>query len=103
MNELGVGTVIQGAFRKLPAFEEFVKSSAIPLSHIAYMGDDYHDLPVLKRVGLSLAPADAIDEVKKIVDWISSVAGGHGAVRDAAELILKATGKWEEISSIYYE
>jgi len=101
--ELGIATVIQGALRKLPVFEEFLARSGVPPEQIAYMGDDYHDLPLLKRVGLSLAPSDAVDEVKKIVDWIASVPGGRGAVREAAELILRAAGKWDEVASIYYE
>ncbi len=102
-DELGIKTVIQGAFKKLPVFLEFLKNSGVPAQQVAYIGDDYHDLPLLKRVGLSMAPADAIDEVKKIVDWIASVPGGRGAVREAAELILKARGKWQEISAPYYE
>ncbi|HUT53927.1 MAG TPA: HAD-IIIA family hydrolase [bacterium] len=102
-DELGIKTVIQGAFKKLPVFLEFLKTSGVPAGQVAYMGDDYHDLPLLRRVGLSMAPADAIDEVKKIVDWIASVPGGRGAVREAAELILKARGQWEEISKPYYE
>ena len=102
-DELGIKTVIQGAFKKLPVFLEFLEKSGVPAEQVAYMGDDYHDLPLLKRVGLSMAPADAIDEVKNAVDWIASVPGGRGAVRAAAELILKARGQWEEISATYYE
>jgi 3-deoxy-D-manno-octulosonate 8-phosphate phosphatase (KDO 8-P phosphatase) len=102
-DELGIKTVIQSAFKKLPVFLEFLKNSGTPAEQVAYMGDDYHDLPLLRRVGLAMAPADAIDEVKKIAHWIASVPGGRGAVREAAELILKARGKWEELSATYYE
>jgi 3-deoxy-D-manno-octulosonate 8-phosphate phosphatase (KDO 8-P phosphatase) len=101
--ELGVGTVIQGALRKLPVFEELLKESGIPPEEIAYMGDDLHDLPVMKRAGLALAPADAVDEVKKAAHWVSSCNGGHGAVREACELILRAAGKWDEVTALYYE
>ncbi len=101
--DLKITTVIQGALRKLPIFEEFLKTSGMDPEHIAYMGDDLHDLPVLKRVGLAMAPADAIQAVRDAAHWTAPSPGGKGAVREAAELILKATGKWDEVTAIYHE
>jgi len=101
--ELGIETVIQDAKKKLPAFEKFLSAINVPPENIAFMGDDLLDLPVLRRVGLSMAPADARPEVRQAVDWVAPVPGGHGAVREACELILKAIGKWEEIIAPYAE
>jgi 3-deoxy-D-manno-octulosonate 8-phosphate phosphatase (KDO 8-P phosphatase) len=101
--ELGIKTVIQGALRKLPLFNEFLEKSGLDPQTIAFMGDDYHDLPVLKRAGLGMAPADAVPEVLEIVDWTADSRGGHGAVREACELILKAAGKWDEVTALYFE
>jgi len=103
MAELEVRDVIQGALIKLPVFQEFIKSQRLSPVEIAYMGDDLHDLPVMRRVGLSLAPADAAPEVKEQADWVAEKKGGAGAVREAAELILKAVGKWDEVTERYRE
>ncbi len=62
---------------------------------VAYMGDDVLDLPVLSRVGLSAAPADAAPDVLRACDWVSRRAGGDGAARELIELLLRAQGKWE--------
>ena len=61
------------------------------------MGDDLLDMPVLRRVGLSAAPADAAREVREQVDWVSPSGGGRGAVRDLIELVLRAQGRWESV------
>ena len=70
---------------------------------IAYMGDDLLDLPVLTRVGLSAAPADAAPEVRERVDWVSSVGGGRGAVRELIEFVLRAQQKWDEVLRQYVQ
>ena len=59
------------------------------------MGDDLLDLPVLARVGLAAAPADAAPEVRARVHWVSRYGGGRGAVREFIELILRARGRWD--------
>ena len=101
---LGIKTVIQGALKKLPAFKKFLKSRPdLTPDAIAFMGDDLIDLPVLRRVGLALAPADAYPAVRDAVHWVSKAKGGNGAVREAGELILKAQGKWEEATKLYRE
>ena len=61
------------------------------------MGDDLLDLPVLERVGLSAAPADAAREVRQRVHWVSEAPGGRGAARELIELVLRAQGRWDEI------
>jgi 3-deoxy-D-manno-octulosonate 8-phosphate phosphatase (KDO 8-P phosphatase) len=68
---------------------------------VAFVGDDIVDIPVLRRVGFSAAVADALDVVKKAVDYITNNGGGHGAVREICDLILHAQGKWPEIAAKY--
>jgi 3-deoxy-D-manno-octulosonate 8-phosphate phosphatase (KDO 8-P phosphatase) len=97
--ELAIDHVIQDAKKKLPPFQEFIARTITDPRTIAYMGDDLLDLPVLKRVGLSMAPADAAPEVLAKVDWVSARGGGKGAVREACELILKARGEGDSPKS----
>jgi len=99
--ELGVELVIQDAKDKLPAFQTLLKQTGFKPKEIAYLGDDWHDLVVLKRVGLSACPKDAVEEIKKQVDYVCRAKGGRGAVRELGELILKAQGKWQEIIKKY--
>lgn len=101
--DLGVKIVIQDAKQKLPGFERILDETKVPAEQTAFMGDDLLDLPVLRRVGLSMAPADAASEVREQAEWVSSRHGGRGAVREACELLLKAIGKWEEITAPYQE
>ena len=68
---------------------------------VAFLGDDIIDIPVLKAVGFSAAVADALDVVKKSVDYVSKYNGGRGAVREICELIMQAQGHWEEIAVKY--
>ena len=65
-------------------------------NHVLYMGDDIPDIEVLKNVGLSCCPSDAIYQVKKIVDYISPLKGGNGCVRDVIEQVLKIQQKWPD-------
>jgi 3-deoxy-D-manno-octulosonate 8-phosphate phosphatase (KDO 8-P phosphatase) len=66
------------------------------------MGDDLLDLPVLARAGLAAAPADAVPEVRALVDWVSAAPGGRGAVRDLVELVLKAQALWATVTRDYF-
>ena len=99
--ELGVEILIQDAKDKLFAFQSLLEKTGFKPKEIAYLGDDWHDLPVLKRVGLSACPKDAVKEIKEQVDYVCVAGGGKGAVRELGELILKAQGKWEEIIKKY--
>ena len=99
--ELGVELVIQDAKDKLPAFQSLLKQTGLKPEEIAYLGDDWHDLVVLKRVGLSACPKDAVKEIKTRVDYVCKAKGGKGAVRELGEIILKAQGKWKEIVKKY--
>lgn len=95
--ELGIRDVIQGAKDKKTAFEEYCRIQGWEANRVAFMGDDLIDLPVLNRAGLALAPADAVEEVRRRAHYITVREGGRGAVREAVEWILKIQGKWETI------
>ena len=95
--ELGIGLVVQGGPDKRGAFAKIVTEYGVDPSEVGYMGDDLLDIPVLKRVGLAAAPADAVPEVRERVHWISAFAGGRGAVREFIELVLRARERWPAI------
>ena len=99
--QLAVRIVSQGVADKLTAYEQILRSAGLEDDAVAYMGDDLLDVPVLARAGLSAAPADAVDEVRARVDWVSQAAGGRGAVRELIELVLRAQQRWDEISQQY--
>ena len=82
---------------KIPAYEEILRKAGVPDSAVAYVGDDLPDLTVMRRVGLAVAVGDAVPEVKKAAHFVTKSAAGHGAIRDAVELILKSKGIWEEM------
>ncbi len=82
---------------KIPAYEEILRKTGVPDSAVAYVGDDLPDLPVMRRVGLAIAVGDAVPEVKKAAHFTTHSVAGHGAIRDAVELILKSKGVWEEM------
>jgi len=71
-----------------------LQSTGAGANEVAYVGDDLPDLPVLLRVGLAAAVANAVPEVKRAAHFVTSRSGGEGAVREVIELIVKAQGKW---------
>ncbi len=95
--ELGIEIVAQGDPGKSAAFEQILRSRELEDDEVAYMGDDLIDLPVLRRAGVSAAPADAAEEVKTAVHWVSRYNGGHGAVREFVEVLLKSRGRWDAL------
>jgi 3-deoxy-D-manno-octulosonate 8-phosphate phosphatase (KDO 8-P phosphatase) len=82
---------------KMPAYEEILRKAELPDSAVAFVGDDLPDIPLLRRVGLAVAVGDAVPEVKEISHYTTKALAGHGAVREAIELILKSKGIWEEM------
>lgn len=99
--DLDITDVYQKVFNKKEVFEKILKKHKLSPEETAFIGDDIVDIPVLKRVGFSVAVADAVDVVKKQVDYITSHEGGKGAVREVCEMILKAQEKWPEIAARY--
>lgn len=92
MANLGIQHVYQGKLEKLPAFEELIAKLNVSPEEVAYVGDDVVDLPIMVRVGLAIAVADAHHLVTKHAHWQTSRNGGEGAARDVCELIMEAHG-----------
>lgn len=94
--ELGIALVHQGVGDKLAALEAILAARGLGADAVAFLGDDLMDLPVLRRVGLAMTVADAVDELAPFVQYVTRAPGGRGAVREAAELLLKAQGRWRD-------
>ena len=99
--QLEVDHCLQGCLDKLPALEKLLQQLGLLPSQVAYIGDDIMDLPVIRHVGLGVAVANAVDEVKQQADYVTTRPGGSGAVREAIEYILKETGRWPELMKRY--
>ncbi len=93
--------VFQGHVEKIPILEQIIKDSGLHPTQIAYVGDDLTDVVIMRRVGLAIATANARPEVKGIAHCVTSLPGGSGAVREVAELILRAKGLWQGILEKY--
>jgi len=91
----------QGNLQKEQDYEDILKSADVSDRQVAYIGDDFTDVPLLKRVGLACAVANARDEVKPYAHFICQAKGGEGAVREIIELILKAQNKWSAVLTKY--
>jgi len=96
-DELGINPVIQGREDKLIALRELLKSQNLDLHQIAFMGDDLPDLSAINSVGLGITVANASSTLAAKADWQTLRSGGDGAVREAAEMILKAQGKFDTL------
>lgn len=99
--ELRLTAVYQGVDDKLSVFEEVLKKNTLDPREVGCVGDDLVDLPILQRVGFAVAVANAVDEVREAADYVTTRPGGHGAVREVCEVILKAQGKWQKCVSRY--
>jgi 3-deoxy-D-manno-octulosonate 8-phosphate phosphatase (KDO 8-P phosphatase) len=91
--ELSIDHVIQGRSDKLPEFEKLIKRLKIDAGACAFMGDDMPDLPVMKRCGLAVAVADAVEAVRDAAHYVTRAPGGRGAVRELCDLVLAAQGQ----------
>jgi 3-deoxy-D-manno-octulosonate 8-phosphate phosphatase (KDO 8-P phosphatase) len=99
--ELGVNHLYEKAWVKVDPYEELLAKEDLTDEEVCYVGDDVVDIPLLRRAGLSVAVADAVDEVKEHSHLVTRLRGGRGAVREVIELLLKAQGKWDEAMSRY--
>jgi 3-deoxy-D-manno-octulosonate 8-phosphate phosphatase (KDO 8-P phosphatase) len=100
--ELKVDEVVQDN-KKLPAFSAVLARRGVAWDESAFVGDDIPDLPILRRVALPIAVANAVPEVKAAAQRVTAAAGGQAAVREVAELILKARGAWEDLVQQYLQ
>jgi 3-deoxy-D-manno-octulosonate 8-phosphate phosphatase (KDO 8-P phosphatase) len=98
---LGMSFVIQGCEDKRRAFAETLEQAGVENLEVAYIGDDLNDIPLMLQSGLGVAVADAAPETREHAHYVTTTAGGFGAVREVVELILKAQGRWDESVARY--
>lgn len=99
--ELGIDVVRQGIDHKLPAVREVAAQFGLALERVCYIGDDLPDLAAVRAAGLGVAVADACAEVRDAAGYVTQLAGGHGAVRETVELILKSQQRWDDVIQKY--
>jgi 3-deoxy-D-manno-octulosonate 8-phosphate phosphatase (KDO 8-P phosphatase) len=100
--DLEMAYVRQYAKDKVKVLDEILALAQISLQECAYIGDDVADIPVMRRVELAFAVADAVPETKQAAHVVTEQKGGRGAVREVTEMILKAQGRWEELVKKYF-
>lgn len=86
---------------KVPAIEKLLEARGIGWDAVAFVGDDLADIPVLELAALPIAVANARDEVKALCRWVTNAEGGHGAVREVIDTLLKARGEWDDTLARY--
>ena len=99
--QLGMTHLAQGVRDKAAALANILVQTGLDARQIAYMGDDWLDLPVLRQVGLAVAVADAVAEVRQAAHYITQAPGGRGAVREVCELILEAQDKRQDLLAAF--
>jgi 3-deoxy-D-manno-octulosonate 8-phosphate phosphatase (KDO 8-P phosphatase) len=95
--ELGIAHVVQGAADKGAGFAELVRALQLRPEQCGFIGDDWPDLAALAQAGFAATVADAAPEVRRAAHWISTAPGGRGAVRELAEFVLRAQGRFDEL------
>jgi 3-deoxy-D-manno-octulosonate 8-phosphate phosphatase (KDO 8-P phosphatase) len=99
--ELAVDYCLEGCIDKAASITELVKMSGVAIGEMAYVGDDLPDLPAMRFVGFGAAVANAVEEIKRAADYVTTRKGGEGAVREVIEYILKKTGRWDGLMQRY--
>ena len=99
--ELGIAHVRQGTWNKIKDFEEVLAEAGVSAGETAFVGDDVTDIPLMRRSALAVAVADANEDTLAHAHYVTRLPGGHGAVREVCELILKAQGRWDELMRRY--
>ena len=95
--ELEITRFYEGVRDKVAILEELLAALNLTPAEVAAVGDELVDLPLFQRVGLAVAVADAVPEVRAAAHWVTSLPGGQGAVREVCDLLLQAQGRWEEL------
>lgn len=99
--DLRIEFVRQGAENKIESFDALLREAGIEDSEVAYIGDDLNDIPLLLRAELAVAVANATEETRSVAHLVTRAAGGSGAVREVIEIILKAQGRWADVTEKY--
>jgi YrbI family 3-deoxy-D-manno-octulosonate 8-phosphate phosphatase len=100
-SELGIDVIRQGVEQKPSAVKDILGQLGLEPRQVCYIGDDLPDLAVVRLAGLGVAVADAPAELKQAADFITTMAGGRGAVRETVELILKSQRRWDDVIQQY--
>ena len=98
---LNMKYVYQGLLDKVASYEEVLANAKVTGDQVAFVGDDFTDVPLFRRSGLAVAVANAREEIKDIAHYVTTARGGEGAIREVVELILKAQGVWEPVLQKY--
>ncbi len=101
--ELGLSFLYECAKNKAEAFDRLLQETKLAPEECLYVGDDFIDIPPMRRAGVAVAVADAAEELDAFCDFRTRSPGGRGAVREAIIWLLKAQGKWEELTRRYTE
>lgn len=101
--DLGIDKTYQGYHTKLEPFNKALATFKVKPEEACFIGDDLTDIPVLKRVGLAVSVPNAVEEVRRVARYVTEKSGGRGAVREVCDLILKAQGKWDLVTSNFFE
>ena len=96
-NEMKMEFIYMKQPLKMPAYDEILVRAGVSDGEVAFVGDDLPDIPLLRRAGLAIAVGDAVPEVKRVAHYTTKAPAGHGAIREAVELILRSKGIWEEM------
>lgn len=102
VKELGIQHLLQGVQQKYPALAKLAGECGLAMDEIGYIGDDLNDLQCMEAVGFCACPADAAKEVKAVCQYIATVPGGYGAVREGLEYLLTQQGRWEKAARDAY-
>ena len=97
----GIGNRLRRSRRvrsKAPAYRRLLEEAALEPSAVCYVGDDLPDLPALRSCGLAVAVGDGCREARAAAHYVTRAAGGHGAVREVIELILRCQGEWDRLA-----
>jgi 3-deoxy-D-manno-octulosonate 8-phosphate phosphatase (KDO 8-P phosphatase) len=95
--DLGIEYVHQGGHDKLTPFQALLGQLGLTAEQVAFIGDDVVDLPILSRVGFAVSVPNGREEVRQIAHYVTAAGGGQGAVREACEFVLRATGNYQRI------
>ena len=95
--ELKIDFCHQGILDKASTFDKLVNHYKLKTKQVAFIGDDINDLPIFKLAGLSVCPADTFSYIKQRVDLVTNAKGGHGVLREVADLVLSARGEMEKV------